>query len=418
LTQLRIEALVMNSDMWDRVATRTARLLPALLALTVLACSHHTPPPRSPELTIQLRWVQGYPRERKADVETGLNWALSFLGASLPSNSADVYSWRDDLVTVDLDAAGVLPQTKPAWKSVLAALKGSDEYRAMGAMDIGRFLMLTLCSSNQYFALTGAAPTFAEFQAKHPQQSRPAAVVESGIAAGNRLLEVGQATRIDEISFVAFEGTGSIPDGSFQKAETETVDFMPNGQLRFGLYDMAGKPKAATTPALTGAGKPSKCLWCHEIGLQPPYRNTTSVAGYYSPAELRSIVNERMNIVNIYRRTLNSRIDFTRTNDHTFAELLYLSFAEPSARRLSREWKIPEDKVRALLTGSKTHAQHERVILGDRLYDRDDIDQFAPYKTIRVPSQVREAGGYEPDLVAVSSTPHEDATAARAARVP
>lgn len=408
----------MTSDTWIRVATKMTRLIPALLALTVFGCSHPTPPPRNPELTIQLRWIQGYPGERKRDVETGLNWALSFLGASLPSDAAEVYSWRDNIITVDLDAAGVLPQTKPAWASVLAILRNSDEYRAMGAMDIGRFLMLTLCSSNQYFALTGAPSTFAEFQAKHPQPSRPAAVVESGIATGNRLLDVGQAGRIDEIFFVAFEGTGSIPDGSFHKAETETIDFMPNGQLRFGLYDMGGKPKAATTPSLTAAGKPSKCLWCHEIGLQPPYRNTTSVTGYYSAEELRSIVKERMVIVDAYRRTLRSRIDFRRTNDHTFAELLYLSFAEPSAARLASEWNMPEDKVTALLAGSKTHAQHERVILGDRLYDREDIDRFAPYQTIRVPSQVREAGGYEPDLLAIGPAPHESAAAARADSVP
>jgi hypothetical protein len=407
----------MNSDMWIRVAGKMARLIPTLLALAVFGCSHHAAPPRNPELTIQLRWIQGYPSESKRNVETGLNWALSFLGASLPSDSADVYSWRDNIVTVDLDAAVVLPQTKPAWTSVLAALKRSEEYRTMGATDVGRFLMLTLCSSNQYFALTGAPATFAEFQEKHPQPSRPAAVIESGIATGNRLLEVGQAGRIDEIFFVAFEGTGSIADGSFHKAETETIDFMPNGQLRFGLYDMGGKPKAATTPSLTAAGKPSKCLWCHEIGLQPPYRNTTSVAGYYSAEELRSIIRERMNIVDAYRRTLRSRIDFRRTNDHTFAELLYLSFAEPSSARLASEWKMPEDKVRALLAGLKTHVQHERVILGGGLYDRDEIDRFAPYQTIRVPSQVREAGGYEPDLVAISSAPHQPA-AARADRVP
>ena len=402
------------------VSTMTAALVPVLLALASSGCSHHETAPRHPELTMQLRWVKGYPRETKGDVETGMNWALSFLGASLPRESADVYSWRNDVVTVDLDAAGVLPATKPAWISVLAALKNSDEYRKMGAIDIGRFLILTLCSSNQYFALTGAAPTFADFQARHPQESRPAAVVESGIAKGNRLVEIGRASRIGEIFFVAFEGTGSIADGSFQKAETETIDFMPNGQLRFALYDLAGHPKAATTPSLTAAGKPSKCLWCHEIGLQQPYKNVTRVGGYYSPEELHAIVTERMNIVDAYRRTLSSHIDFRRTNDHTFAELLYMSFAEPTAARLALEWNMPEEKVKALLAGCKTHAQHERPILGDHLYDREEIDRFAPYQTLRVPSQVRESGGYEPKLVEadISSAPREYATATRAARVP
>jgi hypothetical protein len=53
-----------------------------------------------------------------------------------------------------------------------------------------------------------------------------------------------------------------------------------------------------------------------------------------------------------------------------------------------------------LLAGFKTHPQQERPILGDRLYERAAIDQLAPYPTLRVPAQCREASGYEPDLVA------------------
>jgi hypothetical protein len=278
-------------------------------------------------------------------------------------------------------------------------MKSSDEYRTMGGIDIGRFLMLTLCSSHQYFALTGAPRTFAEFQSRHPQEWRPAAVVESSIAKGNRLLQVGPATPFDQIFFVAYEGTGAIGDGSFQKEEVETIDFMPNGQLRFGLYDLAGNLKTSATAALTAAGKPSNCLWCHEIRLQPPFSNVSSVTGYYSAEELRAVIAQRMSTVESYRRTLSSHVDFRRTGDHTQAELLYLSFAEPSIARLAAEWNIPEEKVKALLGDLKTHAQHEHTFLGDRLYDRSDVDRFAPYETVRVPSHAREAGGFEPDLL-------------------
>jgi hypothetical protein len=390
-----------------------------MLALAGLGCGRTEPVRRSADLTIQLRWVKAYPAETRTKVETGMNWALSFLGASLPK-AAPVYAWQNDVITVDLEAAGVLPESKPAWRSVVAVLKASDEYRRMGAMDIGRFLMLTLCSSDQYFALTDTARTFADFQARHPQQSEPAAVIQSAIAKGNRLLEIGRATQIDQIFFVAFEGTGSITDASFHKAEVETLDFMPNGQLRFGIYDLDGNPKPAATPSLTSAGKPSKCLWCHEIRLQPPFRNTSSVAGYYSAEQLRNAINQRMDIVASYRRTLSSRIDFGRTEDHTFAELLYLSFAEPSAARLAAEWNMPEEKVRTLLAGFTTHAQRERDFLGDRLYDRADIDRFAPYQTLRVPPQVREASAYEPRLVDAgsSSLPHQGDATAGAARAP
>ena len=398
--------VVMNYALLRRELRLRAPYLAALLVLVSgLSCSYRQEPPRRPELTIQLRWVKGYPAETKRNVETGMNWALSFLGATLPRTSPEVYSWHGNVVTVDLDAAGIAPQAAPAWISILTTLKASDEYRKTGALDIGRFVTLTLCSSRQYFALTGASPTFADFQARHPQERKPAAVVESGIAKGNRLLEVGPTGHIADIFFVAFEGTGSIADGSFHKAEVETLDFMPNGQLRFALYDLAGHQKLGTTPELTAAGKPSKCLWCHEIGLQQPYKSVTDVPGYYSTEELRKLLQERMNVVRAYRAALKSRIDFGRINDHTYAELLYLSFSEPSAARLALEWNEPEAKIQALLAGCKTHAQQERPILGDQLYDRADIDRFAPYQTIRVPSRIREAGGYEPNLVELDANP-------------
>ena len=50
----------------------------------------------------------------------------------------------------------------------------------------------------------------------------------------------------------------------------------------------------------------------------------------------------------------------------------------------------------------KTHPHSERIddaILGDDLYDRNEVDSLAPYATIRGPSDMREASIYEPDLL-------------------
>jgi hypothetical protein len=204
--------------------------------------------------------------------------------------------------------------------------------------------------------------------------------------------------------FVAYEGSGAIADNSFSKTDIETIDFMPNGQLRFGIYDSQGNPTMAASSELTAAGKPSKCLWCHEIRLQDPFKNSTSVAGYYSAPELREVIRNRMGTVDKYRDTLRSQIDFHRTGDHTFAELLYLSFAEPSAARLALEWGMPEVQVAARLRGLRTHRQKEFPYLGEALYDRSDVDRLAPYPTIRVPSDVREPSAYEPNLL--PSEPH------------
>ena len=391
--------------MHRNLAIWMAGLLVALFLSGLSGCSRtdRALSPRDPDLVIKLRWIKSYPDQSQAKVNTGLFWALSFLGARLPAD-APIISWKGTMVTVDLDAAGVPQASRAAWKKLLQILKSSDEYRVMGGIDMGRFVFLSLCSSHQYYALTGVSPTYAEFRAKHEFAARQVAIVESGVAHGNRLIEVGTGDGVNSVAFVAFEGTGSLRDHTFEKEDIETLDVMENGQLRFGLYDLQGYLKEATTPALTDAGKPSKCLWCHEINLQPPFKNVTDLEGYYSTKEFGDLVATDRRVISSYRRPLASKVDFTGLQDHSNAEDLYMSFAEPTAVRLAAEWNIPLDRVQQLLASHhlKTHPHNEGVdddILGDELYDRKDVDSLAPYATIRGPSDMREASSYEPNLL-------------------
>jgi len=274
----------------------------------------------------------------------------------------------------------------------------------MGGIDIGRFVLLSLCSPHQYYALTGISRTYQEFRARHEFEPRQVAIVESAVSHGNRLIEVGKGNSINSVAFVAYEGSGALKDRSFQKLDIETLDIMENGQLRFGIYELDGHLKETATRALTEAGKPSKCLWCHEINLQPPFKNVTDLQGYYSTKEFREFVGRARRVIASYRTTLASKVDFTRWDDHSDAEDLYLSFAEPTASRLAAEWNIPLADVKHMLESRnlKTHSHNERIgdaILGDDLYDRNDVDALAPYATIRGPSDMREASSYEPNLL-------------------
>lgn len=361
------------------------------------------PPPKDPALVIDLRWVRNYPAERRSNVDTGLYWALSFLGAKLPA-AADILTWHGRVVTLDLGAAQVQPDSQAAWKNLVRILKSSDEYRKMGAIDVGRFVFLSLCSANHYYELTGTSRTFSQFLATHSFGPRQIAVVESAVAHGNRLIDVGTGGSIGTIAFVAYEGHGALKDGSFHKQDVETLEFMPNGQLHFGLYDLSGHLKTAATPELTKAGKPSKCLWCHEINLNPPFQNVTDLPGYYSTQQFRDLVANEMRTVAGYRQTLRSKVDFRKTQDHTNAENLYMSFAQPTTERLAVEWNMPVDAVKQLLRARnlKPHphsAEADDGILGDQLYDRTEVDALAPYTSVRGPTDFREASSYEPDLL-------------------
>jgi len=359
--------------------------------------------PADPALAIDLRWVQNYSGETRGNVDTGLYWALSFLGAQLPAR-AEVLNWHGRVVTLDLGAAQVRPDSKAAWKKLLQRLKSSDEYRKMGAIDIGRFVLLSLCSANHYYELTGTSPTLSGFLAGRTFESRQVGIVESGVAHGNRLIEVGSGGVGGTAVFVAYEGRGSLKDGSFQKEDIETLEFMQNGQLHFALYDLSGKLRTAATAELTRAGKPSKCLWCHEINLNPPFLNKTELPGYYSTQEFKDLVARQMRLIAGYRQTLKSKVDFRKTQDHTNAENLYLSFAQPTAERLAAEWNMRLDDVtRILRAGSlKPHPHSEEAddgILGDALYDRNEVDTLAPYVGVPGPTDFREPSSYEPDLL-------------------
>lgn len=380
---------------------RTVALLLACAA-GLNGCARDSGPPSDPRDVIELRWVKAYPRESRSDVETGLLWGLSLLGAELPAD-ARVIRWHDDQVTVDLARARVLDGTQPAWRSFIASLKASGEYRERGALDVGRFMTLALGS--HYYELTGAVPGYAAARARYRFDERPAAIVHSAVALGSRRIDISEADRAEQVAFVGYEGHGSFADGSFAPHELELLDTMPNGQIRFALYDLDGHLKAAATPELTAAGRPAKCMWCHESHLQPTFVDYPPVSGFYGRAEFEAKVAQRQALLNAYRDGLKTQIRYRNLQDHTYAELLYLTFEEPSRERLALEWGVSVDRAAEILRGKPTHAQAEFHWLGSELYWREDVDGLAPYAVLAAPRDVRELPAQVPPPVDVAQAP-------------
>jgi hypothetical protein len=367
----------------------------------VYSCAYHDIAPHHEETAIRLRWVKGYPSETKEDVIKGLSWSLSFLGAMIPEGSMEkAVEWENEKrFVLHLNRIGFNSRALDAFKQLLPAIKNSDEYKVHGGIDLGRFTLLTLNSTYHYYAITGAKARLDDFKASYTFHEQKAAVLISSIAKGHRLIEVSEADRFGQIAFMATEGTGSIADGNFAAREFEAMDFMPNGQPRFALYDIDGNLKSVADSSLTAAGKPVKCLWCHEIRLLPPFDDDHTLDGYYSSAEFKSMLDERMKLVEKHRETLNTDINFRNLSDHTKTELLYISFMEPSAGRLAEEWGIPLEQVQQKVQGLPTHAHHEFSFLGDELYLRKDVDHLAPYSNLQVPDNARDRSAYEPDLI-------------------
>lgn len=351
-------------------------------------------------LVITLKWNKSYSSETPQQVETGLQWCFSFLGATLPpSTYKQALEWTSQThIRINLEKLGFNAGALHAFSALLSKLISSQEYTKTGAIDIGRFVMLTLNSSNHYYKITGAEPDYNTFESRFNYDSMKVAILESSVSKGERLIRLPKGNIPASWGFTAAEGSGSLKDHSFVAKEHEVITIMPNGQLRFAVYNEQQELIPGANSMHTDAGKPAKCLWCHEIVIQRSFSAVTSLPGYYPIDTFTSIIKRKMELLGQYRSNLSSVLDFTKRQDHTQVELLYSTFMEPSADRLANEWGISINAVKSRLSGLSTHQHQEFIFLGD-LYYRKEVEEFAPFKSTHTPGSAREVTADEPDMI-------------------
>jgi hypothetical protein len=351
-------------------------------------------------LSIRLRWVKAYPKENWTAVKKGLYWSLSYLGAQLPDSLENQLIQRVDssVFVLDLNAAGFNQQAEIVLQTIIERIKNSEEYDELGCIDLARFLVLTQHSSPHYYAITGMPSSLEGFRALHPNwQAQSFWLNRSCVAKNERVIEIAVGKTIHEVAFIALEGkrkTGNI----FDAEAYEVLDVMPNGQLRFGVYDRNGQLIDGSPKEIAAAGKPSKCIWCHEVIVQPLFFESPDQEGYMSTAAFGQWVDSSQHVINQYRNGLHPLVKFENKQDHTYGELLYISFMEPSAFRLSNEWGIDSTQVKQRMRGQQTHVYEEFKFLGQNYY-RFFADSVNLIKTLVPPASVREPLGNEPDYI-------------------
>lgn len=356
---------------------------------------------KAPDYSIRLRWIKAYDDENWTKVKTGLYWSLSFLGAKLDTAQEKKLLHREDSTTfsLHLDHAGFSKPALQAISTLLDSLRASGEYDQKKAIDLGRFIVVLQHISPHYYAITGVAPTLDGFKKRHHYANALSyAVMKSAVAKHHRVLRFCGGRTINDWAFIAEEGTGSPDSGNFVVRAYETFDVMENGQLRFAIYDANGNLTEASPMDLGHAGKPGKCLWCHESSVQPLYFETPDLNGYITANIFTGWMDSAQHVIDRHRKTLHSLIDYSHKQDHTFSELLYISFMEPSARRIAAEWGTTTDSVLKKLNNLPQHPYEEFLFLGN-LYDRHAIDSAALYRSALVPRAVREAYGKEPSYL-------------------
>jgi hypothetical protein len=353
-----------------------------------------------PEVSLNLRFTKNYEGDSWKNTRTGFIWALSFLGADLPKGSFDKsIEWNgDSSFNLNFNGIGFNENALQALNIICDSLKKTEEYQAKNSIDLGEFIVITLGSSWHYYRVTGVANNLKEFKKIYDfSEAETFPVIHSSVAKHNRILRLNFNDEVLKQAYIAEEGSGEFLHGKFRTAAFEAFDIMPNGQLRFAIYNREGNLIAASPQQYSAAGKPAKCLWCHEINIQPLFLPTDTLKGYITPAQFQKRVDHQMRLLNRYRATLNSDIDFVRTQDHTFTEHLYTSYMEPSLKRLSQEWNMPEETLKKILSFNTTHVHEEFKQFGE-LFSRDDVSEKSPYKPIQTPLNVREENEREPDF--------------------
>jgi hypothetical protein len=343
--------------------------------------------------TIKLKWHKAYPSENWTIVREGLRWTLSYVGATLPKGSFDqTVPFKDStIITLNLSKVGFSESALVVLDNIVERIKRTEEYQETGFIDLSRFVVLLIGVSENYYAITGVAPTLEEFIRNH-QLENPLlfGVTKSAVGNHHRQIEFrGDTSDVMNYAFIAVESNGSLDSGTFRAEAFEVFDIMPNGQLRFAVYDAQGKLIEGSPKKLGEAGKPAKCMWCHEIQIATLFVPNVAVAGMLTNEDFTFWRSAFQRNLDKYRAQLQDDLDYNKTQDHTLMELLYISFMEPSAIRLGNEWNISPEEAQEKMGSAPDHEYHEFPHLG-KLYYRYYADSVANKKSPVVPTSVRE----------------------------
>lgn len=345
------------------------------------------------DAVIIVKWNKSHKNEKLFEAETGLKWALSNVGASILNKENIKVNVKDketdfETITIDVSKMGFNENAEKLFCRLHQKIKDSEEYETNNSIDLGRYVALILGSSEHYYALIETPKTLEEITKNYTLLPEKGYVNNSTVSKVHRIIQYSEQKQFNQL-FLAQE-IDSITGKIF---EFETIELFKNGQLRFGIFDANGNRKIAANSKHTEAGKPAKCMWCHESNIQPMFSDQKNRNGFLPFMKLQEIF-EKYRDKNIadkikYVDVLNN-IDYKQTQDHTLTEIIYISFMEPSAERLSLEWGIPINEVKKKLKKLPTHIYEEFPYLGN-LYHRKDVEKYAPFKGLKVSGSVREA---------------------------
>lgn len=339
------------------------------------------------ENSINLKWNKSYEDDSIEKARLGLSWCYSNIGAKVLNSI--VLPDSNNLLTVDVNNLGFDDNGLEKIEILHNKIKDSEEYQLKNSIDLGRYISLLIGSSEHYYAITNVPENLDQILSNYELKPSKGYINNSAISLKHRVLEYSKQEGLNQL----FLSTEIDPQNN-EIVEFETIEIMDNGQLKFGVFNSNGNRINGANTEHTNAGKPAKCMWCHESNLNPLFTIQNDFSGFLPAQQLNDTLIDYRSKLKQQQNQLFEGVNFNNTQEHTNMELAYISFMEPSLIRLSNEWNMSEVEIQNRLSTLNTHTHEEFTFLGN-LYDRVDVEDFAPFLSLKPSYSVRESSGIE-----------------------
>lgn len=354
-----------------------------VILFTFFSCKYNIEPDLVEDTNLHLQF-NAYLTGTNENALLGLDWALAQIGAKKTNASFGGISQNEDILTIDIEHLGFDENAKFQLNKLHQKIKNSQEYKTNNNIDLGRYVALILGASEHYYAITNVPKKLEEITVNYVLLENKGYVDNSLVSEKHRIIEFSEQEGLKQ-----FLITTEIEPSTQEVLEYETIEIMENGHLRFGIFDENGNRKNNAKPSVSSAGKPGKCMWCHESNISRLFSPQNDFSGYLSYIDLKNTLGDFVDTYFDKKLALTDGVDFSESQNHKYMELLYISFMEPSIQVLSKEWNISVTEVQNRLISLQTHEHEEFDFLG-AIYYRNEIESFAPFTSLQVSSNVRE----------------------------
>lgn len=136
-----------------------------------------------------------------------------------------------------------------------------------------------------------------------------------------------------------------------ESGHTETIDVLPNGRMRFGLYDSSSELVPSSE-----LGSVGQCQWCHEGKLLDLQEQPDTIG--YSPYQTftETIVIQNDLIVEQHDAIYSGGL-LLDLEVHGYGERIFEAYLHPSLNYLSREFDWSEQQVSSWLSENEINGE-------------------------------------------------------------